>query len=138
MQHGEDFAPHAEVAGDDELDARMALPRFFQRMRQFHLDVACGVQDEGDGDDLLRALGGAVQAFVEQHLGVLDEADLDPPVRMLLSPLGGEVDGFLVTFATARTVADEGEGGFGVHAAFSGEVSVPALALRKRWPKVGS
>jgi hypothetical protein len=51
----------------------------------------------------------------QQHFGVLDEADLDPPVGVTFAPLGGEMQGFLVAVAVARAVADEEEGGFISH-----------------------
>src|SRR5574343_921702 len=97
--------------------------------------MAGRVQDEGDDQHLASALCGPVEAFAEQHVGVLDEADLDAPVRVAGTPLLREVQGFLITLAAARTVADKEKGGVMVHAGFSG---VRGVALRKRWPKPGS
>jgi hypothetical protein len=45
--------------------------------------------------------GRPVETVVEQHLGVLDETDLDPPVGMALAPLGGEMQGFPVAISVA-------------------------------------
>jgi hypothetical protein len=137
LQHGEDLAAHAEVAGAGEADAGVARAGACERGRQLHLDVAGGIEDEGDREHVAGVARGAVEALVEQHVGVLDEADLDAPAGMALAPLRGEVQDLLVALAVARAVADEEEDGV-VHA--DSPVAMPAGidALRKRWPKPGS
>ena len=118
----------------DELDIRMASARAGDGRRELHLDVAGGIQDEGQNEHLPRPPGGTVQALVEQHLGMLDEAGLDAPGGVTLAPLGGEVEDLGVAVAVAGAVAHQQDGGV-VHAGFSGE---GAVALRKRCVKAGS
>ena len=77
---------------------------------------------------------GAVEAFVEEHVGVLDEAGLDAPGGVAVAPLGGEVEDLGVAVAVAGAVAHQQDGGV-VHAGFSGAGTV---ALRKRCVKAGS
>lgn len=84
----------------------MALACGFQRGRQFHLDVAGGVEDEGQRQHLGAAFCRAIEPFVEQYVGMLDEAHFDAPRRVALTPLRGKVQDFLVAVAVARTVAD--------------------------------
>jgi hypothetical protein len=91
--------------------------------------VAGGVEDEGHHEHL-RAPGGAVEALVEQHLGMLDEADLDAPVRVAFAPLGGEIE---VSLLPSRP-RDRGRRGGGWCRSWSDF----SEALRKRWAKVGS
>ena len=136
-QHGEDLPAHAEVAGAGEADAGVTRAGACERGGQFHLDVAGGIEDEGDREHVAGVARGAVEALVEQHVGVLDEAGLDAPAGMALAPLRGEVQDLLVALALARAVADEEEDGV-VHA--DSPVAMPAGidALRKRWPKPGS
>ena len=107
MQNEQDFAPHDEVTGNHEFDRRVAQASRGKRRRQLHLDVAGGIEDEGNEQHAPRAFGGTIQAFVDQHHGVLDEADLDPPGRVALAPLGGKMQYLLVALVIARTVADE-------------------------------
>ena len=100
-RHSKYLAPHAKVAGDDKLDAGVALTGFIQRVRQLHLDVAGGIQDKGNGDDALGVARGAVEPVIEQHIGVLDKADFNPPFGMKFAPLRGEIDRFFVALAAA-------------------------------------
>ena len=81
--------------------------RRFQRRRQFHLDVAGGVEDERNENHAPSLLGRAIQTVAEQHLGVLDETHFDAPARMLFAPQRGEFLDFVVAFAVARTVSGE-------------------------------
>src|SRR5690606_31992151 len=111
LEHTEDLAPHAEVAGAGEADAGVTLARIFDRSRQFHLDVAGSVEDGGNRERLAGTPGGAIQAFIEQHVGMLDEAGFDVPVGVALTPLSGEMQDLLVALAIARAVADEEDGG---------------------------
>jgi len=140
LEHGEDLAPHAEVAGAGEGDAGVALARALDGGRQLHLDVAGSVEDEGNRDHSPRAVRGTVEPRVEQHVRMLDEAGLDAPAGVAIAPLGGEMQDLLVALAIARAVADE-EDGCVVHAdsPLGRPASVAgAEALRKRWPKPGS
>lgn len=107
LQNNQDFAPQAKVAGDDELHRRMSGTGGFEGGRQLHLDVAGGIEDEGDEYDATRAFGGTIQAFVDQYLGMLDEADFNSPHGVTLTPLGGEMQDFLVPVLVARSVADK-------------------------------
>ena len=53
------------MARDDELNVRVAFTRTLDRGRQLHLDVAGGVENEGDQHDTLGTLGCVVEAVVE-------------------------------------------------------------------------
>ena len=101
LQHGEDFAPHAEMTGDKKFNGRMALASAIDRCGEFHLDVTGRIEDERDEHDAIRALRGAIQSFVEQNLGMLDKADFDTPVRVHCPPLLGKLLDLVITLAIA-------------------------------------
>ena len=134
LQHLQDLAAHAQVAGAGEAHPRVAGAGGLDGGGQLHLHVAGGVEDEGDHQHAAGAAGGLVEAGVEQHLGVLDEAGLDAPGGVAFAPLGGEAEDLGVAVAVAGAVAHQQDGGV-VHAGFSGE---GAVALRKRCVKAGS
>ena len=71
------------------------------RCGEFHLDVTGRIEDERDEHDAIRALCGAIQAFVEQNLGMLDKADFDTPVRVHCPPLLGKLLDLVITLAIA-------------------------------------
>ena len=93
------------MAGDNEFNLRMAFACGLDGGRQFHLDVAGGVEDERDQYHALRAARRAIEPFADQHIGMFDETDVDAPVRMHRAPLGSELLDLVVAVPVAGTVA---------------------------------
>ena len=110
-QHGQDRLARSQMRSLVEAHAGMALAGGLDGAWNVALDVPGRVQDErqhqhaaGAGTGCAR---GAVQPLVEQHIGKLDEADLDVPARMPLAPAGRELFDFVVAARSARAVADQ-------------------------------
>ena len=129
LEDRQDRIAGGEVRAVEECGAGAVRAGVLDRLRNLHLDVAGGVEDQRQHQHAARALRRGDQAVVQRGRRELDEADLDAPAWLARTPLRDELADLDIAGFLARAVADEQDAVW---------VGIHAEALRKRWVKPGS
>ena len=129
LEDRQDRIAGGEVRAVEEGGAGAVRAGVLDRLRDLHLHMAGGVEDQRQHQHAARALRRGDQAVVQRGRRELDEADLDAPAWLAGTPLRDELADLFVAGFLARAVADEQDAVW---------VGIHAEALRKRWVKPGS